>query len=407
MIGLGPGWSAVKAKRLLCEVDVRGHPDEVLLAATQAGGVVPRSDLDYRVWNPTKDLHNYKLVEPGQFVISLRSFQGGIEHSAHRGIVSPAYTVMSLDSDCEAGFFRYLLKSSLVITQLDVLGSGIRQGKNISYQSFGDIEFGVPPAAIQISIADFLDRETGRIDALVEKKRRLIELLEEKRTALISHVVTKGLDPTVPMKNSGIPWLGEIPAHWTVQRLSRVTQCLDGQRIPLSRVERAEMQGPFPYYGASEIVDWIDSYLFDEPLVLLGEDGAQLLNPKFRIAQVVEGKYWVNNHAHVLKLLKGDRTFLAAYLNVFDRVPFITGATRPKLTQDSMNAIPIPTPPEPEQASIAKALGSQEKRINKLGAKLTEQLNLLAEYRQALITAAVTGQLDVEAAAPDPEEALA
>jgi type I restriction enzyme S subunit len=168
----------------------------------------------------------------------------------------------------------------------------------------------------QRAIAVFLDRETARIDALMAKKERLIALLEEQRTALITRAVTKGLDPTVPMKDSGVEWLGEIPAHWEVKKLASLTECLDGRRVPLNAEERGRMQGEYPYWGANSIVDYVDKWLFDEELVLLGEDGAPFFDRTKRVAFRVCGKVWVNNHAHVLRPGRlVDAAFLANALS--------------------------------------------------------------------------------------------
>jgi len=254
----------------------------------------------------------------------------------------------------------------------------------------------LPDPKEQERIADFLDRETAKIDALVEKKERLIELLQEKRTALITHAVTKGLDPNVPMKDSGIEWLGEIPAQWELKPLKRVAGCLDGQRVPVNAEERALMQGEYPYWGANGILDYVDGWLFDEPLVLLGEDGAPFFEPHKPVSFYVHGKIWVNNHAHVLRPTPGVvPQFLPHVLNTVDYRTFIGGATRDKLTQDDMRDIPIQLPDEKEQQAIADFLDCETAKIDALIDKIQEAIERLKEYRIALISAAVTGKIDL------------
>jgi type I restriction enzyme, S subunit len=250
------------------------------------------------------------------------------------------------------------------------------------------------------TIAAFLDRETARMDALVGKKERLIELLQEKRTALITRAVTKGLDPNVPMKDSGVEWLGEIPVHWEVKKLTRLTKCLDGRRIPLNAEERGRMQGEYPYWGANSVVDYVDRWLFDEELVLLGEDGAPFFDRTKRVAFHVSGKTWVNNHAHVLRPGRViEAAFLAHALNCVDYRAFIDGTTRDKLTQGDMNAIPIQCPDLTEQRAIAAFLDRETGRIDALVAKVRDAIDRLKELRTALISAAVTGKIDVREAA--------
>ena len=254
----------------------------------------------------------------------------------------------------------------------------------------------IPPIDEQRVIAAFLDRETGRIDALIEKKKRQIELLQEKRTALISRAVTKGLNPSAPLKDSGVEWLGEVPAHWQMKRLKHVVKCLDAKRIPLNSEERGEMQGDYPYWGANGIVDHVDDWLFDEDLVLLGEDGAPFFDPLKDVAFYVTGKIWVNNHAHVLRPAQGiDPRFLTGVLNSVCYAAYIEGTTRDKLVQEHMREIPVQTPSLEEQQAIAEFLDRDTAKIDGLVGKVRDSIDQLREYRTALISAAVTGKIDV------------
>ena len=253
-----------------------------------------------------------------------------------------------------------------------------------------------PPTTEQDAIADFLDRETARIDVLIANQEELIELLHEKRTALISHVVTKGLDPDVARQDSGVEWLGEIPAHWEVKKLGYVTECLDGRRVPLNAEQRALMQGEYPYWGANSIVDYVDSWLFDESLVLLGEDGAPFFEEDKPVAFHVSGKVWVNNHAHVLRPASFiSPEFLASALNGVDYSWYIAGATRDKLTQSDMRSIPVQLPPLHEQHAISSYLERETRKLDALASTAGEVVEMLKEYRTALITTAATGKIDV------------
>ena len=196
-------------------------------------------------------------------------------------------------------------------------------------------------------------------------------------------------------KDSGIEWLGKIPAHWEVKRLTWLTKCLDGKRIPLNAEERGRMQGDYPYWGANSIVDYVDRWLFDEELVLLGEDGAPFFDKSRPVAFRVRGKIWVNNHAHVLRPLSTiDAKFLAHLLNCVDYRAFIDGSTRDKLTQHEMKGIPIQCPEVKEQRAIAAFLDRETARINGLVARKERLIELLQEKRAVLITRAVTRGLD-------------
>ena len=266
--------------------------------------------------------------------------------------------------------------------------------QNFNAERYANISIVVPPLDEQRRIADFLDAETARIDALLDARRSQLELFVQRRFALTRHVLQNGASGT-SLQETGIAWLPRCPAGWKLKKLGYVTQCLDGARIPLSAEERATRQGEFPYYGASTIVDYVDDYLFDEELVLLGEDGAQLGNPNYEISSVVRGRIWVNNHAHVLRTRGISAPLLAAILNVFDRELCMSGSTREKITQEAMNALIIPVPPAVEQSTIERMLTERRTAQDRVVRAIQQQIEILAERRQALITAAVTGEITV------------
>ena len=196
-------------------------------------------------------------------------------------------------------------------------------------------------------------------------------------------------------KDSGVEWLGEIPEDWKVKKLSWLTKCLDGQRIPLNAEERGRMQGDYPYIGANSILDYVDQWLFDEELVLLGEDGAPFFDKSRPVAFRITGKTWVNNHAHVLRPQATiDAKFLADALNCVDYRAFIDGSTRDKLTQGDMRGIPVQCPKVNEQRAIADFLDRETATIDGLVARKERLIELLQEKRTALITRAVTRGLD-------------
>jgi len=307
-------------------------------------------------------------------------------------------------------YLCYLLASEFTQSVIERMkgGMGVPHLFQADIRKFRLLE---PPLPEQQAIANFLDRETAKIDALVEKKERLIELLQEKRTALITHAVTKGLpaaeaaqaglDPDVPMKDSGIEWLGQIPEHWETRSVRYQFDNLDHRRIPLSNEDRASLEKVYPYYGASGIIDQVDDFLLDESLVLVAEDGANLLSRSTPLAFLASGKYWVNNHAHILRPRSGDIRYWVAALQTFDYTPLISGAAQPKLTGDRLDNITVPLPPDAEQAAIADHLAHETARIDALIAKVKEAIERLKEYRTALISAAVTGKIDVQGLASE------
>ena len=250
------------------------------------------------------------------------------------------------------------------------------------------------PRDEQKAVVKFLDRETTRIDSLIAKKELLLTLLEEKLQTATASAVTKGLDSGKPMRECDLPGLGSLPEHWRVMPVKYLFQFLDGRRIPLSSEERAEMDRSFPYFGASGVIDQVESYLFDEPLVLLGEDGANLLQRSTPLAFVARGKYWVNNHAHVLRPRDGRVDFWASVLNAVDFTPLVSGSAQPKLTQEALSGLKVPVPPEDERDRIERWVNHLQTTIRAVSERVLASVSLLRERRNSLICAAVAAQID-------------
>lgn len=170
--------------------------------------------------------------------------------------------------------------------------------------------------------------------------------------------------------------LGIIPQEWEVKSLNKACDFLDSQRIPIKDSERAKISGIYPYYGASGIIDYVNNYIFNDDLILLAEDGANIINRSTPIAFLVNGKIWVNNHAHVLKAKPSfDRYYLCAYLESLKYDKYNTGTAQPKLNREVCEKIPVLAPPLAEQRKIAEVLGVWDEAIEKQ-ARLIEKLAL-------------------------------
>lgn len=254
----------------------------------------------------------------------------------------------------------------------------------------------LPVVQEQTAIAAFLDRKTTEIDALIADKKRLLELYKEEKTAVINQAVTKGINPKVKMKDSGIEWLGEIPEHWDVKKLKYVFNSLNYIRIPLSSEERGRMiNREYDYYGASGVIDKVEDFLFEEPLLLIGEDGANLISRSTRLAFIARGKYWVNNHAHILRPKYGILEYYSEILELCDYSIWISGSAQPKLTAENLLSVQICIPPHKEQQSIVRYIETECARIDAKIDKTKKLIELLTEYRTALISEVVTGKLKV------------
>lgn len=348
-----------------------------------------------------------RIVRDGDTIVStvrtyLRAVTA-IRNPEENLIVSTGFAVIR-PKNINPNYLAYCLRSSYFIETV------VSRSVGVSYPATNPtdvscIELPLPPLDRQRAIARFLDAKTAQIDALVAQERLLIDKLKEKRQALIARTVTRGLppeaakvaglEPNPEVKDSGVEWLGEIPIHWTAKAVRYVFRNCDSRRIPLSSEERADLEKLYPYYGASGVIDMVDNYLFDESLILVAEDGANLLSRSTPLAFLATGKYWVNNHAHILKPLSGDIRYWVATLETFDFSPLITGAAQPKLTADRLAGIRLPVPPTAEQTAIADYLTSKTSELDDLVVQAVTVIARLTEYRQALITSAVTGKIDV------------
>jgi type I restriction enzyme S subunit len=267
----------------------------------------------------------------------------------------------------------------------------------------------VPPPSEQAAIVRFLDWASGRLDRAILAKRKVIALLNEQKQAIIHRAVTRGLDPNVALRPSGIPWLGDIPKNWKVSRVKNELWCLNQQRIPLDAVIRGKMTARvYDYYGASGVIDKVEDYIFDDDLLLIAEDGANLVLRNLPLAIIARGKFWVNNHAHILKPKRGDIVYFAHLLETLNYQPWISGAAQPKLTKDRLMAISIAVAPSAEKNDIVHRIAEMIRPLDGAISRLTREIDLLREYRTRLVSDVVTGKLDVrEAAAGLPEEANA
>lgn len=199
---------------------------EELLSVYRDFGVILKSSRDDNFNKPSDDLGSYQLVEQGDLTINkMKAWQGSVGISNLRGIVSPAYFVYAATHKENSRFLHHLLRSPQYIAGYLSFSKGIRVNQwDLDPQYHSRMPILLPSLEEQQTIATFLDRETAKIDALIAEQQRLIELLKEKRQAVISHAVTKGLNPDEPMKDSGIEWLAEVPAHWTLVALGKIAK---------------------------------------------------------------------------------------------------------------------------------------------------------------------------------------
>lgn len=243
---------------------------------------------------------------------------------------------------------------------------------------------GLPPIGTQRAIADFLDRKTAAIDALIQKKEKLIELLDEKRAALINKAVTKGLDPNVPMKDSGIPWIGEIPAHWRMMQLRRQITLQRGVDI----TKEEQRHGSVPVVSSGGIASHHDTAFMQGPGVLVGRKGS--------VGNVhwVDEDYWPHDTTlYVSWFGENHRRFVFYKLISMRLEHYDTGSSNPTLNRNVVHPVTLSWPLPEEQLEIAGELDRKLQLIAKVVERTKDSIRRLSEYRVSLITAGVTGQI--------------
>jgi type I restriction enzyme S subunit len=286
--------------------------------------------------------------------------------------------------------------------------------QNVHAQDIKNQCFAIPPLAEQTAIAEFLDRETAKIDGLVAEQRRLMELLKEKRQAVISHAVTKGLNPHAPMKLSGIEWLGDVPGHWEVTRLGFLCFKIGSGKTPSGGGEAYLSEG-ITFIRSQNVYD--DGLRLDDVVYVSEETDAEqswsrvlpgdiLLNitgaslGRTCLVPSVFDRANVNQHVCILRLASAaSRTFIAMVLkssgmkSQFDSAQ--NGAAREGLNFAQISKLALAVPPQIEQDAIVRHLETELLKFDTLTAEAQRAIDLLQERRTALISAAVTGQIDV------------
>ena len=231
-------WKVQRAKTLFSQRLTKGNQDITLLAATQKYGMLPQSEVEGVVQvKENADLQQFRTVHKDDYVISLRSFQGGFEFSQYEGVCSPAYQVFYNIKPVYHPYYRLMFKSDGFIKKMNSLTVGIRDGKNIQYDDFANSLIPVPPLDEQEHIASYLDRKCSQIDAIIAKQQQIIEKLKEYKLSVITEAVTKGLDPNVPMKDSGVEWIGKIPEHWVTGKIKNFCNLKTGSTPSTSNTE--------------------------------------------------------------------------------------------------------------------------------------------------------------------------
>ncbi|WP_298574440.1 restriction endonuclease subunit S [uncultured Luteimonas sp.] len=420
-LGAIPGhWEVRKFRHSFSESSekIEGEVVGPMLSVSGYRGIEVKDYDDENRRRTDQELQGYRIVRHGQLVVNTMWLNyAGLGVSAHEGHVSPAYRAYWICADLEPRFVHHMMRCGEFVKGYSKFLTGVRPNSlQMSREDLMEFRLAEPSRPEQVAIAKFLDRETARIDALIAEQEKLLALLAEKRLATISHAVTRGLDPNVPMKDSGIPWLGEVPAHWEVMQLRNIARIVRGASPRPAGDPKFfandDGQGSVPWLTVAEItkdeslyVDEVREYLtalgaehsqrFEKGTVVFSNSGATLGVPK-----ILGIDCCANDGVLAFRELSPhvDPEYLYCFLLTTTqrlRTEMKQGGGQPNLNTDIVKGIGFACPPTDEQSEIVAFLHGKFRQFESLKHAAEQSVALLSERRSALISAAVTGKVDV------------
>ncbi|WKU18802.1 restriction endonuclease subunit S [Advenella alkanexedens] len=339
-----------------------------------------------------ESFETYQIIEPNNIVFRFtdlqndkRSLRSAI--SKYHGIITSAYIAVKTKQN--ADFYNYLFRAYDLQKVFYSMGEGMRQ--SLKMDELNKMPVVLPNKDEQKRIVSFLDTETARIDNLIAKQEKLIELLEEQRKSIISHAVTKGLNPNAPMKDSGVEWLGEVPEHWEAASIKYLCKIDTGNKDTVDALD----DGLYPFFVRSKKIETINEYAFDGEAILTAGDGAGV----GKIYHYINGKF--NYHQRVYKMSHftkvSGKFFFFYFSSLFEKVALDGGAksTVDSLRKSHFDKFIMAIPTSYEQQKIVEYIEQQANKIDFLIEKQNQLIEKLKEYRTSIISHAVTGKIDV------------
>lgn len=392
-------WRVTRVANVFEERKVFGNPKEELLSLDRYRGVIKQSETGRKVRAP-RDRNGYKLIEPGQLGYNiLNAFMGSVGVSRYRGIVSPAYAVARLRNEQNPWYFHYLLRTPLYQRQFNRFSYGIMYERNrLYYDRFKVIPIPVPLKAEQDQIVAYLRAQDAHIARFIKAKRDLIALLTERKLRIIDHAITRGLNASVKFKPSGTGRLGGMPEHWRVGRLKWVCRFTYGDSLS----DTGRRPGGIPVYGSNGQVGLHNVANAVGPCIVIGRKGSfGKVNYSERDLFAIDTTFYVDRNS-----TKYNIRWLY-YLLVYCRLDRISkDSAVPGLDRaDAYNTL-VPVCDVLEQERIAAHLDRETLDVDAAIARVNDEITLIREYRDRLITDAVTGQVDLRSWRPGPDDVV-
>jgi type I restriction enzyme S subunit len=385
-------WELIRMKFLFVEINERSTDgNEELLSVSQYSGVTKKCDnlTEGELLTNASTLEGYKKVSAGDLVVNIMlAWNGSLGFSPHDGLTSPAYSVYRLQNNCDNRFFHYLLRSETYKAEYKRNSTGVVESRLRLYTNdFFTILSILPSKHQQKVIGDFLDKKTEQIDKAIAQKERVIELLKEKRQILIQRAVTRGLDPNVKMKESGVEWIGEIPEHWKIKALKYIAFLQSGMTISSDSFT----EDGFPVYGGNGFRGYTSTYTNEGEFALIGRQGALCGNVNY-----AKGKFFASEHAIVVYPKDNENYFwLGETIRIADFNRLSQSAAQPGIAVNVVKNVLFPYPPAYEQSFIAQYLGKVYHKIDQVISFKETEIEKLKEFKGTLINSVVTGKIKV------------
>jgi type I restriction enzyme S subunit len=414
-------WEVKRIASLYREVVEQGSDELPVLSVSIHHGVsdseLSEEEMDRKVTR-SEDRSKYKRVSAGDLVYNMmRAWQGAFGTVCVEGMVSPAYVVARPTSIVPSTWIEYLLRTDPAINEIKRFSRGITDFRlRLYWDEFKNLRVCLPPCNERDALLEFLDRETAKIDALIAEQQRLIELLQEKRQAVISHAVTKGLNPDAPMKDSGVEWLGEVPEHWGVIQLKWLTPVKRGASPrPIEDPIYFDEEGEYAWVRISDVTESADRLRSTtQRLSSIGSDLSVKLEPGSLFLSIAGsvGKPCISE----IKACIHDGFVYFPNLRIMPEYLFLVFesgtcfgglgklGTQLNLNTDTIGSIYVALPPGEEIQHILRHCSSRSTELQVLSQHASRLIALLQERRSALISAAVTGQIDVRGLVPEVSE---
>lgn len=345
------------------------------------------SDSNQKITQKAIDDLKPEIVNKGSLLYSFKLSVGRVAFANNDVYTNEAIFSIMPNPSYNLNFFYYSLPNQIIKnSSINIYGATI-----LNQELIRNSYLIIPPLSQQIDIANYLENKINKINGIIKKKEKLISLLDEERKAIINQAITKGLNPNVKLKDSGVEWLGEIPEHWIIKKLKYLAEIKTGGKD----TENKDDEGKYPFFVRSQTIERISTYSFDGEAILTAGDGVGVA----KVFHYINGKFDYHQRVYRISDFKEIRgKFLFYYIKenlIFEVLRQNAKSTVDSLRMPMFQNFSVAFGNSEEQDAIIKYIENQETRIHNIKNRINSEITLLKEYKQSIIFEAVTGKIDV------------